>query len=67
MNPIKNLWHELNEYIRRVVKAKRKEELVKRIKAFWRTVDKKKRRKYIGYLDKVIPKVIVVGGNATEY
>ena len=67
MNPIENLWHELKEYIRRVVKPKSKEELVEGIKEFWRTVDVRKCNKYIGHLRKVIPKVIEVGGNATGY
>ena len=34
LNPIENLWHELKEYIRRVVKPKTKEELVNGIFAF---------------------------------
>ena len=33
-NPMENLWHELKEYIRRVVKAKPKVELIQGIKAF---------------------------------
>ena len=48
MNPIENLWHELKEYIRRVVKPKSKEELVEEIKEFCRTVDVRKCNKYIG-------------------
>lgn len=67
LNPIENLWHELKEYIRRVVKPKSKEELVEGIKEFWRTVDVQKCNKYIGHLRKVVPKVIEVGGNATGY
>lgn len=67
LNPIENLWHELKEYIRHVVKPKSKEELVEGIKEFWRTVDVQKCNKYIGHLRKVVPKVIEVGGNATGY
>ena len=67
LNPTENLWHELKEYIRRVVKPKSKEELVEGIKEFWRTVNVQKCNKYIGHLRKVIPKVIEVGGNATGY
>ena len=39
MNPIENLWHELKEYIRRVIKPKTKDELVAGILEFWETVD----------------------------
>ena len=63
-----NLWHELKEYQRRVVKPKtRKQELINGIAAFWRTVDKEKCFKYIGHLKKVIPKVIELNGCATDY
>ena len=53
--PIENLWHELKEYQRRVVKPKTKQELINGIAAFGRTVDKEKCCKYIGHLKKVIP------------
>ena len=42
LNPIENLWHELKEYIRRVVKPDTKDELVKGILAFWETVSVEK-------------------------
>ena len=60
INPIENLWHELKEYQRRVVKPKtRKQELINGIAAaFWRTVDKEKCCKHIGHIKKVIPKVM---------
>jgi transposase len=67
LNPIENLWHELKEFIRRVVKPKRKEELVKGIRRFRKTVDVEKCRKYIGHLQKVIPLVIERDGNATGF
>ena len=38
LNPIENLWHELKEYMRREVKPKNKEQLIRGIKAFWKTV-----------------------------
>ena len=62
LNPIKNLWHELNEYLKREVKPKNKEELVRRINQFWKTVTPLVCAKYIGSLRKVISKVIEVGG-----
>ena len=67
LNPIENMWHELKEYVRREIKPKTKEQLVDGIKAFWRTVDVVKCKKYIGHLQKVIPKVIELDGRATGY
>uniref|UniRef100_A0A1X7U6S3 Tc1-like transposase DDE domain-containing protein n=1 Tax=Amphimedon queenslandica TaxID=400682 RepID=A0A1X7U6S3_AMPQE len=67
INPIENLWHELKEYLRRVVKPKTKHELVSGILEFWDTVDINKCREYIGHLRKVIPKIIEQGGGPTGY
>ena len=67
MKPIENLWLEVKEYQRRVVKLQTKQELIDGIKEFWATVDIAKCLKYINYLKKVIPKVIEVQGNATGY
>ena len=39
---LKNLWHELKEFIRHEVKPKTKQELVDGILAFWDTADKTK-------------------------
>ena len=55
LNPIKNLWHELKEYLRREVKPRNKDELVDGIVEFWGSVSGKKCRKYIRHLQKVIP------------
>ena len=57
VNPIENLWHELKEYLRRVIKPRTKEELVDGITRFWATVYVHKCTKYINHLRKVIPKV----------
>lgn len=67
LNPIENLWHELKEYLRRVIKPRTKEELVDGITTFWATVDVHKCTKYISHLRKVIPKVIENGGGPTGY
>lgn len=67
LNPIENLWHELKEYNRRVVKPKHKDELVAGILEFWKTVDVQKCKKYIGHLKKVVPKVIELRGGPTGY
>ena len=47
LNPIKNLGHELKEFIRREIKPKTKDELVNGILRFWETVDFIKYKKYI--------------------
>lgn len=67
MNPIENLWHEMKEFIRREVKPHTKDELVEGIQRFWSTINGEKCRKYIRHLDKVIPKVIELEGDATGY
>ena len=58
LNPIEMLWHELKEYIRRVVKPRTKQELINGIKAIWATVTVEKYQRYINHLQKVIPAVI---------
>ena len=67
LNPIENLWHELKEYLRSRVKPRTQHELVEGIKTFWSTVDRAKCTKYIRHLDKVIPRVIELKGDATGY
>ena len=67
LNPIENLWHELKEYLRREVKPSTKDELVKGIQDFWGSVSGEKCRKYNQHLQKVMPKVIELGGAATGY
>ena len=67
LNPLENLWHELKEYQRRVVKPKTKEKLIGGIIQFWNTVDTAKCTKYIHYLKKVVPKVIADEGGPTGY
>ena len=47
LNPIKNLWYKLKEFICREVKPRKKDELVDGIKCFGETVDLAKCRKYI--------------------
>ena len=67
LNPIENLWHELKEYLRARIKPRNLDELIAGIKEFWMTVDAQKCQKYIGHLQKVIPRVIEVQGDATGY
>ena len=67
LNPIDNLWHELKEYLRRVVKPRTKDQLISGIHEFWETVTIEKCRKYVGHLKKVVPKVIEMNGGPTGY
>ena len=67
LNPIEYVWHELKEYIRRVVKPKTKVELEHGILQFWETVTPQKCCKYISHLNKVIPEVIRCQGHATGH
>ena len=67
LNPIENLWHELKEYLRRVVKPKTKAELVTVILQFWETIDIAKCKKYVGHLRKVVPKIIDMNRGPTGY
>ena len=52
-NPIENLWHELKEYNRRLIKPTNKEQLTEGIKKFWETVTVAKCNKYINHLKQV--------------
>ena len=67
LNPIDNWWHELKEYLRRVVKPRTKDQLISGILEFWETVTIEKCRKYVGHLKKVVPKVIEMNGGPTGY
>ena len=57
----------MKDYLRKHIKPKTKQELVDGIKTFWATVSEHKCLKYIGHLNKVIPKVIEQGGGPTGY
>ena len=58
MNAIKNLWHEMKEYILREIKPTNKEHLVRGICWFWATVETHKCCRYSGHLRKVLPNVV---------
>lgn len=66
-NPIENLWYELKEHLRAREKPRTQAELVAGIEMFWNTVTQEKCQKYIRHLQKVLPRVIEVQGDATGY
>ena len=57
----------MQEFLRRDVKPESKNELVDGIMRFWGTVTVPKCRKYIQHLQKVIPIIIEVNGEATGF
>ena len=65
-NPIKNLWHEVKEYIQRVKKPRTKQELIDGIKEFWESMTVAKCLKYINHFKKYY-QVIQLNGAATGY
>ena len=67
LNPIENLWHELKDYLRAVIKPTTKQELIDGILTFWVKVYDRNCCKYIGHLKRVIPRVIEYNGDATGY
>ena len=67
LNPIENLWNELKNVFEPVVRAKTKDQLLAGIHGFWATVDVEKCQKYIGHINKVIPKVIEVNGGPSGF
>ena len=66
-NSIENLWHELKEYNRCVIKPTTKQQLIDGIKLFWETITVTKCNNYINHFKKVLPKVIKLNGAATGY
>ena len=64
LNPVENLWYDLQEYVQHMVRPSTKSELVAGITQFWNA---EKCCKYIYHLRRVIPKVIEYGGAGTGY
>ena len=67
LNPIEYIWHELKDYICRVIKPRTKVELECGFLQLSVTVTPQKGCKYISHLNKVIPEVIRCQGRATGY
>ena len=67
LNPIENIWGSLKQYLRSTYKPSNLEELKNGIQQFWLTLTPTVCSKYIGHLQKVMPKVIEVDGNPSGY
>ena len=62
-----NINFSIQEFLRREVKPTKKEELVNGILQFWTSFTPAKCQRYISHLDKVIPEIIQVQGEATGF
>ena len=67
LNPIEMMWSEMKTYIRREVKPRTEQQLVKGIKDFWNTVGTAKCNRYINHIDKMMPIVIEREGKASGH
>ena len=67
LNPIENVWGSMKYYLRHHFKPRDIQSLQTGIKKFWMSMTPDVCRKYIGHLDKVIPKVVEVDGAASGY
>lgn len=67
INHIENVWSAMKTYLRSVVKPKKKNDLVKGVYAFWKTLTTEKCAKYIDHVHRVIPHVILNCGGPTQF
>jgi len=67
LNPIENVWGSMKQYLRTHYKPRNLNELKQGIQQFWQTLTPDVCQRYIGHLQKVIPKEIDVQGNPSGY
>ena len=67
MNPIENIWGSLKQYLRNIYKPRNLDQLKEGIRQFWATLTPEVCQRYIGHLNKVIPKVIQENGGPSGY
>ena len=67
LNPIENVWGSMKQYLRTHYKPRNLDELKQGIQQFWETLTPDVCQRYIGHLQKVIPKVIQVQGGPSGY
>ena len=67
LNPIENVWGSLKYYLRHEYKPTNLETLIDGIKTFWKSMTPDVCKKYIGHVEKVIPRVIAVNGDASGF
>ena len=62
LNPIENVWGSMKQYLRTAYKPKNLEELKPGIERFWITLTPDVCKRYIGHLQKVMPKIVELQG-----
>ena len=67
LNPIKNVWGTIKQYLRTNVKPTNIDQLKAGIQEFWKTLTPEVCQRYIHHLKKVIPKVIEEDGRPSGY
>jgi len=67
LNPIELIWGSSKQYLRNIYKPRNLEQLKSGIERFWLTLTPEVCRQYISHLNKVIPKIIEVGGDPSGY
>ena len=66
LNPIENVWSALKHHLT-IAKPKTADELVEEIKTYWENLSYGDCHRYINHIHKVIPEVIVNGGDVTRH
>ena len=67
LNPIENVWGSLKQYLRNIHKPKNLDDLKTGIERFWATMSPEVCSRYIGHLQKVMPKVVEKQGGPSGY
>ena len=67
LNPIENVWGSMKQYLRTHYKPRNLNKLKQGIQQFWQTLIPNICQRYIGHLQKVIPKVVQVQEEPSGY
>ena len=67
LNPIENVWGSMKQYLRTAYKPRNLEELRAGIERFWITLTPDVCKRYIGHLQKVMPKIVELQGEPSGY
>ena len=67
LNPIENVWATLKDHLKRKVKPRTKDALVKGIKDFWEALTSEQCGRYIDHIHRVIPQVVLNKGGPTVF
>ena len=67
LNPIENVWGSMKQYLKTAYKPRNLEELRAGIERFWVTLTPDVCKRYIGHLQKVMPKIVELQGEPSGY